>query len=333
MESGESKKLALLYILKILETDTDADHPLHQDEIGAILERRYMIRLERKAIARNLSLLLGAGYDIVSTPMGTYLGEREFEPSELRLLIDSVLFSRHISSTHSKDLAGRLASLGGRYFESHRRHANIDLVRERNKNEYSQLFFAIEMADEAIEAGCKLSFTYSKYGVDKKLHKSSEHTVSPYQLILQNQHYYLMAYSDTYARITFFRMDKISEVRVLSEALVPLRSLPGHESGIDYRHLTSGLPYMYSDPPVLVTFLCDAAIIDQVVDWFGAGSVIRKTEDPARVEVSVEVSPMAMECWALQYARHVRVLAPATLRDRVREVLAAALASYGESEN
>lgn len=333
MESGESKKLALLYILKILQNDTDADHPLFQDEIGAILERRYMIRLERKAIARNLSLLLGAGYDVVNTPQGTYLGEREFEPSELRLLIDSVMFSRHISSTHSKELAKKLAALGGRYFESHRRHANIDLARERNKNEFGQLFLTVELVDEAIAAGRRISFAYSKYGVDKRLHKSSDHTVSPYQMILQNQHYYLMAYSDTYSRMTFFRMDKISGVRIESAPVVPLRSLAGYESGINYRYITSGLPYMYGDPPVLVTFACSSTIVDQVVDWFGFDTIIRKTADPATVEVSVQVSPMAMECWALQYARHVRILTPTALRDRVRDALSTALAAYDNDEN
>lgn len=333
MESGESKKLALLYILDILKRETNAEHPLHQEEIGDLLEQRYFIRLERKAIARNLSLLLGAGYDVVSTPQGTYLGDREFEPSELRLLIDSVLFSRHISSKHSRDLAERIAELGGRYFESHRHHANIDLARERNKNEFSQLFYAVEVVDDAIEAGRKISFTYSKYGADKRLHKSSDHVVSPYQMILQNQHYYLMAYSDTYARMTFFRMDKISGVKLEPTAAVPIRSLAGYESGINYRYITSGLPYMYGDPPVLVTFACDASIIDQVVDWFGFDSVIRKTADPGTLEVSVQVSPLAMECWALQYARYVRILTPTALRNRVREALQNALTAYQGDEN
>ena len=108
MESGDSKKLALLYILDILKNDSDIEHPLRQDKIAELLEKRYMITLERKAIGRNLSLLLGAGYDVVQTPAGTYLGEREFEPSELRLLIDSVLFSKHISPTHSRALAEKL---------------------------------------------------------------------------------------------------------------------------------------------------------------------------------------------------------------------------------
>ena len=38
MEASESKKLALIYILEILKSDTDADHPLYQEEIAELLE-------------------------------------------------------------------------------------------------------------------------------------------------------------------------------------------------------------------------------------------------------------------------------------------------------
>ena len=108
MQSSEPKKLALVYILKILERETDADHPLYQEEIAEILEREYGVALERKAVGRNLSLLAEAGYDVVSTAHGSYLGERALEPSELRLLIDSVLCSKHINAKHSRELAEKL---------------------------------------------------------------------------------------------------------------------------------------------------------------------------------------------------------------------------------
>ena len=331
MESGDSKKLALLYILEILKNDSDIEHPLRQDKIAELLEKRYMITLERKAIGRNLSLLLGAGYDIVQTPAGTYLGEREFEPSELRLLIDSVLFSKHISPSHSRTLADKLSALGGKYFETHRRHAAPTAVADRNKNEYSQLFFAIEIVDEAIEAGYKISFVYSKFGADKKLHKSSDHTVSPYQMILQNQHYYLMAYSEEHDKMMFYRMDKISSVEIVREKAVPLRSLPGHEGGIDYRELSSTMPYMYGDRPIHVTFTCPAFVIDQVIDWFGYESNIRKGSAEGEYLVTVRVSPTAMEYWALQYAKYVRVVAPTDLRDRIAAALRKAADEYAES--
>lgn len=328
MEASESKKLALIYILEILKSDTDADHPLHQEAIAELLAGRYGVIIERKAVGRNLGLLREAGYEIVNDARGFYLADRDFEPGELRLLIDSVLFSKHINPGHSRALAEKLAALGGKHFDMHRKHVASSMAGERNKNEHSQLFYAIEMADEAIEAGCCLHFTYSKHGPDKKLHKSSEHTVSPYQMMLQNQHYYLMAYTETYRKISFFRMDKMSQVTCVDTPAVPLRSLPGYEGGLDYRELSSSLPYMFSERPIPVTFSCAGWVIDQVIDWFGYDCDIRKDLAEDTYLVTVRVTPPAMEYWALQYAKHIRIRSPEDLRRRVGAILRKAADDY-----
>ena len=52
----ESKKLALLRILQILEKYSNCDHPLTQDEIVYRLDHDYGIEIERKAVGRNIEL-------------------------------------------------------------------------------------------------------------------------------------------------------------------------------------------------------------------------------------------------------------------------------------
>ena len=331
MESSEPKKLALIYILNILKSDTDCDHPMYQEELCEALAARHGVLLERKAIGRNLALLREAGYDIVSTARGYYLGDRDFEPGELRLLIDSVLFSKHINPAQSRALAEKLAALGGKHFDMHRKHVAPSTAAERNKNAHSQLFFAIEVADEAIENGCCLHFTYSKHGPDKRLHKSSEHTASPYQMILQNQHYYLMAYAESYQKICFFRMDKMSDVKCLPDRpAVPLRTVEGYEGGLDYRELSSSLPYLFPERPIPVTFSCAGWVIDQAIDWFGYDIDVRPDEGEDRYLVTVRVSPPAMEYWALQYAKYIRLRSPEDLRRRVGAILRAAADDYAK---
>ena len=48
--------------------------------------------------------------------------EREFTDSELRLLIDSVLFSNHIPYKQDKELVDKLASLSNIYFKKRVNH-------------------------------------------------------------------------------------------------------------------------------------------------------------------------------------------------------------------
>ena len=238
-----------------------------QEEIIRRLRDDYGIELKRKAVGDDLAVLKDAGYDIVSTGSGSYLNSREFEDPELRMLIDGVLASRYIPASYSADLIKKLCRLSSKYFLPHVK--NTYSVNEWSKSENPDIFLNIEIADIAIDAGKQVTFTYNKYGADKKLHKTSEHTVSPYQFILRNQRYYLMAYNEKWQNMGFYRLDRITDMRMTRKPATAIRSVKGYESGIDYRAIATSLPYMFTDKPEYVEFLADAGIIDQIVDWFG----------------------------------------------------------------
>ena len=320
----ESKKLALVRILQILQKYSDANHPLKQGDIAEILQREYGIEVERKAIGRNISLLKEAGYDIVSAHSGCYLDENIFEDAELKLLIDGVLCSKHIAPHHSKELIGKLTKLANVYFKS--RIRNIYSVNDWNKTKNCDLFLNIELVDEAIERGRRIEFSYNKFGVDKKLHKSATHAASPYQMILHNQHYYLIALNEKWKNMGFYRMDKITDMHITEQRLTPLRTVEGYESGLDYKKLSSAMPYMYTDQPERIELMADASVVDQIVDWFGYD--VHISELGNKVKVVLLSSPTAMLYWALQYAEHVEILSPHYLRGRIADVLQAAFSRY-----
>lgn len=325
--ADEPKKLALLRILDILREESDADHPLTQADIANRLERDYGIVLERKAVARNLSLLREAGVEVDDTLRGgVYLHSRDFEDTELRMLIDGVLSSKYITARHSKDLIERLCAQSNKYFKSHVK--NIFSVNDWSKTENQELFYNIEVIDQAIEQGVMISYNYNKYGADKKLHKSSYQRVSPYQMILHNQRYYLMAYNSYFENMVFHRLDHMTGIKLRPEhPAVQIRTIKGYERGIDYKELASSMPYLFTDKPERITFVADNSIIDQIIEWFGKDVRMLKKDD-AHVEVSLNASPTAMEYWALQFIDYVEVTAPEELRTRIRKTLEAALGKY-----
>ena len=201
------------------------------------------------------------------------------------------------------------------------------LFRQRLEQDGQQCaLFSIEVIDTAIEEGKQIAFHYNKYGADKKLHKTSEQRVSPYQLILHNQRYYLVSCNEKHKNLGHYRLDRITEIRLLDEPATPLKSLPGHEFGIDYHDYATSLPYMYADKPEVVDFLADETVVDQIVDWFGDNARIARQGD--KLHVTVKASPLAMEYWAMQYLNHVEVLSPASLRTRIRENLQRGLGKY-----
>ncbi|MBQ7088481.1 MAG: WYL domain-containing transcriptional regulator [Clostridia bacterium] len=317
MDALEPKKLALIRILQIFQQHSDYDHPLTQEDIAAFLEQEYGIIIERKAIGRNISLLKEAGYQIESGRNGSYLDEREFEDSELHMLIDGVLNSKYITAKHSKDLIEKLCGLSNKYFRAHVK--NVHSVNDWSKTDNQALFYNIERIDDAIEQGRQIRFDYNKYGVDKKLHRTATHRASPYQLVLHNQRYYLMAYNERWHNIAFYRVDHITNMTVAEDTITPLTDIKGYENGINYRELATALPYMFTDRLEKIVFYAAEGIVDQIVDWFGQNANIER--ENGRLKVTVKASPTAMEFWAMQYLNYVEVVTPAALRSSIQENL------------
>ena len=329
MDSYEPKKLALLRILQILQRHSDIDHPLKQDDIARYLDEDYGIIIERKAIGRNISLLTDAGIDINSSHSGSYLAERDFTEPELRVLIDGVLSSKYISHAYSKALIEKLCSLTSKYFTSHVKH--IHSVNQWDKTDSRDFFYNIEIIDEAIGKKKQITLDYNKYGTDKKLHLTRNHTISPYQMLLHNQRYYLMGYNELWKGIVYFRLDRITNIQITGKKLTPINSLKDYREGINYKELSTALPYMFADKPERIEFIADDTVTDQIIDWFGKEIRIEPHGD-GKVVATVKSSPKAMVYWALQYAGYVRVTSPQKVVDEIKKSLEKAVKEYNDGK-
>lgn len=140
MYTIQPKKMLILNILEILRKYTDEDHRLSQKEIVDILRTEYTMIVDRKAIKRNIMNLIDFGYDIeysesVRMVPNAKTGEleesyilsdfylvRDFTAGELRLLIDSLLFSKHIPYSQCKELIEKLEGLSNQYFTFNVKH-------------------------------------------------------------------------------------------------------------------------------------------------------------------------------------------------------------------
>lgn len=328
MAEFEAKKLTILRILDILKEYSDYDHPLKHEDIINYLSSLYDIEIDRKTVGRNITYLKDAGYEIASTRKGSYLEVRDFDDSELHMLIDGILSSKYITANHSKDLIERICNLSNKYFKASVKH--IYSINEWSKTDNQDVFYNIELIDEAIEKKCQIAYEYNKYGIDKKLHKSSYQYVSPYQMILHNQHYYLMAYSEYWKNIVFHRLDHISNMVIKEDKnATPLRSIKGYENGIDYKQFSQSMPYMFADKIETICFDANISIIDQIIDWFGNDVKINKDEnDEKLIHVEVKASQTAMYYWAIQYVNYVKVTYPVTLKEKIKESLIKAIEKY-----
>ena len=200
MYATANKKMLNMLILDILKEYSDADHRLTQQEIIRLLKSNYDMECDRRSVKNNVLYLKELGYEI-SMDDGYYLVEREFEDAELRMLIDSVLFSKQLTQKQAKDLIEKLRKQGNRFFPAKVSHiSNLpDLQHADNK----QLMYALDAVNDAITEKKKISFIYNSYGTDFQLHPRREkpYIVSPYQMVANNGHSYLIANYDKYNNI------------------------------------------------------------------------------------------------------------------------------------
>ena len=337
------RKKLIFAILEVLRRYTDRQHTLNQNDIAELLERDFDIAADRKSIKRNLTSLWEMGFPIeFAETLRMYPGkdgkleesyiqhdfwlDRDFTDSELRLLIDSLLFSKHIPHSQRKELIEKLEGLSNRYFKS--RTGYISTLQE-NAPCNRELFYTIEVLDEAIAAGKQVAFTYNSYGTDKKLHPRREeaYIVSPYQMVAtHSKHYLLGSYPDS-RELANYRVDRITGIRMLDTPARPIQELQGMENGLHLpQHMAEHI-YMFGGESVPVTFRMNKAIVNDVIDWFGTNvTFFDETQD--QVTARVIVNRQAMRLWALQYCLHITVLAPDDLAAQLQQDLQAAAARY-----
>lgn len=328
-------------ILEILKKHSDEDHRLNQKEIIDLLDSEYDMKVDRKAIKRNLMNLLDFGYELeyTETIRTNKKGEqealysdwylvRDFTDAELRLLIDSLLFSKHIPYSQCKELIEKLECLSNKYFKAKVKHIrNLPEKMPNNK----QIFYVIEILDEAISKGRKVEFCYNDFGTDKKLHprmssngKPRRYVINPYQMAATNGRYYLIANYDKYDNISHYRVDRISDIVILDE---PVKKQKDLSETINLpKHMAEHI-YMFSGESARVSMRIEKFLVGDVIDWFGK-DVIFHNETETSVDVSVAANLEAMRYWAMQYANHVEVLRPEKLREEIKKDLLAAVEKY-----
>lgn len=315
MYATGTKKMLNMLILDILKEYSDENHRLLQQDIISLLDKNYGIDCERRTVKANIMSLKEMGYDI-STDKGYYLMTRDFEDAELRLLIDSVLYSHCISHEQANRLIKKLIKQGNRYFNAKVKYVcNLpELYHSNNK----LVMYNIDTINDAIASGKKISCTYNVYKSDKKLHprREEKYVINPYQMVANNGRYYLIGNYDKYDNAGHYRIDKMTDVEILDMPVKPRNEISDFSKGYNLpKHMAERI-YMFYGKSCSVLLKADKFMADALVDWFGKEFiVVEETADYLTVRVTCNKN--AIICWALQYGRYVEVLEPADIRDEV----------------
>ena len=102
----ERKKQLILYVLKLLETNSDENHPITQTMISKTISEVYPC--DRKTVGRNIKFLKEMGYPIVKTSKGFYLKNKAFSVDEIVFVKEAILTSDKMNIEERKELANQV---------------------------------------------------------------------------------------------------------------------------------------------------------------------------------------------------------------------------------
>lgn len=325
MGRTDNQKLKILYIWDYLQKNSHQDKPVRANELISMLNQ-HGICCNRKTIYSDISALQDFGIDIVHLPGrtgGYYIGTRNFELPELKLLIDAVQSSRYLTEKKSRELIEKLCTLCN---EQDARLVRRDVyVSGRVKSMNETIYYNVDAIQEAISQNRQITFRYFDWGLNgARVYRQKSYTASPYGLCQDNENCYLLALSPRHG-ITSYRVDRISDIQLEEDSRLPCPELTGK----NLTEYASRMFQMYSGDQVSVKLRFHRDLSNVVIDRFGKDTMLIPDGDEHFVfTVQVAVSPLFLS-WVMGFGEKAKILYPQSVAEECKKMARRILEQYG----
>lgn len=317
-ENRDIVKRRILVLTNFLYEHTDEDHQITSDELVTYLKEQG-VPANKKTLKNDLDLMVESGLDIVtvsSKPNRYFWGSRQFEMPELKLLIDAVSSSRFITEKKSKELSKKLTELASvNQKKDLRRHVHAAGGRVKPKNE--GIYYIVNDINEAINSHKRIAFRYFEYDGEKNRvyrNDGNEYELSPYDMIWNDDFYYVVGYSREHDNVSVFRVDRINKVEILKDRAV---RRPDNYKIEDY---SNRIFEMYDGEAVKVKIECKNEFMKYVIDRFGEDVDTKpKGKDHFIANVEVSLSPN-FYAWIFRFEGGMKIVSPKKAVNKMREM-------------
>ncbi len=325
MAKSPMQKTKILHILKILTEESNENNRFTSPMLINRLSK-LGIKAERKSIYSDIETLMQFGIDIINEN-GYYIGSRDFELAELKIIIDRINSSQFITEKKTRSLIGKLLKLTDK--ESavllHGQVYKTDFVKTTNEN----IYYNVDIIQKAIEKRKKVTFKYFSYNVDKSKNYRNDgnrYVVSPYCLINTEDKYYLIGHHPKREGMTHFRVDRMADIQISRRTACSLSELMGDEFSLSsYVKKMFG---MYSGETKSIKIQCDNSLINVVLDKFGENVFLYPYDEKTfAFNININVSPNFF-AWLFTFAEGMKILSPADVAEEYYEKLYKTMHKY-----
>ena len=313
--------LKTICIIRILMEQTDEEHYLNAAQIGEILEREYDLKLDRHTIYAEMKKLEDADLDIMKRDGrngGYYIGSRQFEMPELKLMVDAVQSSRFFTKKKTEELIRKLETLCSK--NQAKQLSSQVVVYNRPKAVNETIYYNVDKLHSAIYHNRKITFQYADWTARKETilrHDGAIYEVSPFHLVWDDENYYLIAYDENAGKIKHYRVDKMRSIDVTKLERIKLPE----EKKIDLATFSKKTFGMFGGRDVKVTLRCKNHLAGVLIDRFGTDIWMTPSgEDHFTAQVTVTVSKQFFG-WVTAIGKDMKIQAPLDVKDEYRQYL------------
>lgn len=318
MAKSPNQKLKLLYLARYLMQHSDEEHPVSTAQIIEELARND-ISAERKSIYDDIEALRNFGVDIIQVKGkngGYYIGERDFELPELKLLVDSVQSSKFITQDKTYKLIKKIESLASIY-DGQLLQRQV-FVSNRVKSMNESIYYTVDVISDAITQNRKIRYQYFEYTVEKERrfrHDGKFYNVSPFALIWDDENYYMLAWDSDAEKMKHYRVDKMFRVSMTEDEREGLEEF----RKVDMSAYTKSVFGMFGGNEQKVKLRFSNYLAGAVLDRFGRDTIIIKDGDEHfTVSVSVVVSRQFL-AWVFGFGGDAEIISPEEVRNEMKK--------------
>lgn len=332
MAKGSNQKLKIIYLMKILLEKTDETHSITMSEIISSLES-YGITAERKSIYNDIESLRQYGMDIIGEQQDRtysyYIGNRQFELAELKLLVDSVQSAKFITAKKSNELIKKIEGLASKYEASQLQRQVYTTERIKTANE--SIYYNVDRIHSAIASNVQITFQYFNWDVNKKQvlrRDGALYQVSPWALSWDDENYYLVAFDSEEDKIKHFRVDKMLHIELSTQRREGKTSFQRFDMGAYAKKMFG----MFAGDEQMVKILCKNDLAGVMIDRFGKDVMIMKADDEHfYVNVKVAVSRQFL-AWVIALGEGAKIVGPESVVEQMRQEARRLVGQYGDAE-
>ena len=327
MPKSQNQKLKLPLLCRLMLERTDEDHPITIKDMIDELEK-WDIKAERKSLYSDMEHLRELGMDIQcrkGRTAGWYIGARDFELPELKLLVDAVQASRFITKKKSDSLIRKLESLASIYQAKQLQRQVYVTGQVKTMNE--TIYYNVDRLHAAVGRKRSINFRYFDYNSRKEKvyrHGGKLYAVSPCGLVWDDENYYLVGWDHEHQEIRHYRVDKMSDITVNRTGL------QNGAKNVDMAGYAQKHFGMFSGEDATVTLRCREEMAGVVLDRFGQEVILIPGNDGwFTVTVPVVISPQFWG-WLFGLGDQVELIAPQKAVEQYHERLKSVASVYQE---